>query len=90
MALSPDGSHLAYVASQDGPQQLYLRAMDSLDAKPVPGTEGAVEPFFSPDGQEIGFFAGGKLKKVSVGGGVPVTLGDGATFRWGRAGAAMG
>jgi hypothetical protein len=76
LALSPDGSHLAYVAIQGGTQQLYLRAMDGLEAKPVPGTEGAVEPFFSPDGQALGFFAGGKLKTVSVSGGSALTLGD--------------
>jgi len=76
VALSPDGSHLAYVASQSGTQQIYLRAMDSLEARPISGTEGAVNPFFSPDGQWIGFFAGGKLKKISVSGGAPLTLGD--------------
>jgi serine/threonine-protein kinase len=80
VALSPDGTHLAYVARQGGTQQqLYLRAMDSLEAKPVSGTEGAVNPFFSPDGQWVGFFAGQKLKKVSVSGGSALTLGD-ATF----------
>jgi serine/threonine-protein kinase len=81
VALTPDGSHLAYVATQGGTQQLYLRAMDSLETKPVPGTEGAVEPFFSPDGQWLGFFADGKLKKISVSGGSAVVLGDGRQFR---------
>jgi eukaryotic-like serine/threonine-protein kinase len=76
VALSPDGIHLAYVARQGVTQQLYLRAMDSLEARPIPGTEAATEPFFSPDGQWLGFFAGGKLKKVSVNGGAPLTLGD--------------
>jgi serine/threonine protein kinase/Tol biopolymer transport system component len=76
LALTPDGTHLAYVAAQGGTQQLYLRALDSLEAKPIPGTEGAVNPFFSPDGQWLGFFAGGKLKKVSVNGGAALTLGD--------------
>jgi serine/threonine-protein kinase len=76
VALSPDGTHLAYVARQGSTQQLYLRAMDSLEAKPIPGTEGAVDPFFSPDSQWAGFFAGGKLKKVSVSGGTALTLGD--------------
>jgi len=76
VALSPDGNHLAYVAVQGGTQQLYLRAMDSLEARPVPGTEGATGPFFSPDGQWLGFFASGKLKKVLVGGGAVLTLGD--------------
>jgi Tol biopolymer transport system component len=76
VALSPDGTHLAYVARQGGTQLLYLRAMDSLEARPIPGTEGGVIPFFSPDGQWLGFFAGGKLKKVSVSGGAALTLGD--------------
>jgi serine/threonine-protein kinase len=76
VALSPDGTLLAYVANQGGAQQLYLRAMDSLEARPIPGTEGAVNPFFSPDGQWLGFFADGKLKKVSVSGGAAQTLGD--------------
>ena len=89
VALSPDGSHLAYVAIQGGSQQIYLRAMDSLEARPVPGTEGAVTPFFSPDGQWLGFFAGNKLKKVSVSGGAALTLGDAANPRgasWGNQG----
>jgi serine/threonine-protein kinase len=89
VALSPDGTHLAYVARQGGTQQLYLRSMDSLDSKPIPGTEGATEPFFSPDTQWLGFFASGKLKKVSLSGGTALSLGDapspnGAT--WGSQG----
>ena len=78
VAISPDGTHLAYVARQGGTQQLYLRSMDSLEGKAIPGTEGAVDPFFSPDGQWIGFFAGAKLKKISVNGGAALTLGDAA------------
>jgi len=74
VALSPDGAHLAYAATQGATQQLYLRAMDSQDAKPIPGTEGGVTPFFSPDGQWLGFFAGNKLKKISVSGGAALTL----------------
>jgi Tol biopolymer transport system component len=81
VAISPDGSHLAYVAQQGGVQQLYFRAMDSQEGKSIPGTEGAVNPFFSPDGQWLGFFAGGNLKKVSVGGGAPQTLADAALPR---------
>jgi len=76
VALSPDGTHLAYVARQGGIQQIYLRALDSLEAKPILGTDGAANPFFSPDGQWLGFFAAGKLKKVSVSGGAALTLGD--------------
>jgi eukaryotic-like serine/threonine-protein kinase len=79
VALSPDGTHLAYVAIQSGAQQIYLRAMDSLDARPIPDTEGAVNPFFSPDGQWLGFFADGKLKKVSASGGAALTLGSATT-----------
>jgi serine/threonine-protein kinase len=89
VALSPDGTHLAYVARQGGAQQIYLRAIDSLEAKPIPGTAGAVNPFFSPDGQWLGFFTGNKLKKVSVSGGAAQTLAD-ASFpngaSWGSQG----
>jgi eukaryotic-like serine/threonine-protein kinase len=78
VALSPDGTHLAYVARQGGTQQLYLRAMDNLEARPIPGTEGAVNPFFSPDGQWLGFFAGQRLKKISASGGAALTLASAA------------
>jgi len=76
LALSRDGTQLAYVAVQNGVQQIYLRPMDTLEARPVPGTEGATNPFFSPDGQWLGFFAGQKLKKVSTSGGAAVSLTD--------------
>ena len=89
VALSPDGTHLAYVARQSGNQQLYLRPMDSEEVKPIPDTDGAVNPFFSPDGQWLGFFSGGKLKKVSVSGGAAMTLGVASSSRgasWGSQG----
>jgi eukaryotic-like serine/threonine-protein kinase len=89
LALSPDGTLLAYVARQGASQQLYLRAMDSPESRPMPATEGALNPFFSPDGQWVGFFAGGKLKKVSVSGGAVLTLGDAGFTRgasWGSQG----
>jgi eukaryotic-like serine/threonine-protein kinase len=89
VALSPNGTHLVYVARQGGTQQIYLRAMDSLEARPIPGTEGGVSPFFSPDGTWVGFFAGAKLKKVSLSGGAAVSLGDAAIPRgasWGSQG----
>src|SRR6266852_8254662 len=89
VALSPDGTHLAYVATQVGAQQIYLRAMDSLEAKAIPGTERAVNPFFSPEGQWLGFFVGQKLKKISVSGGAALTLGD-ATFPHGASWSRLG
>ena len=69
LALSPDGTHLVYVAREGGTQQIYLRAMDSLESKPIPGTEGGANPFFSPDGQWLGFIEGEKVKKVLLSGG---------------------
>ncbi|MBZ5659728.1 MAG: serine/threonine-protein kinase [Acidobacteriia bacterium] len=77
VALSRDGTHLAYVAHERGAsQQLYLRSMDRQEASPISGTQGAVTPFFSPDGQSVIFSAGGKWQKVSVNGGTAVTLAD--------------
>jgi eukaryotic-like serine/threonine-protein kinase len=76
VALSPDGNNLVYAAIQNGTAQLYLRPMDNLEARLLPGTEGAINPFFSPDGQWLGFFADGKLKKVAVSGGAALTLAE--------------
>ncbi len=74
LAMTPDGSELVVVLTRGGRSQLYARALDRFDAAPLAGTEGATEPFVSPDGRWIGFFADGKLKKMPVGGGAPVTL----------------
>ncbi|HLJ24494.1 MAG TPA: winged helix-turn-helix domain-containing protein [Candidatus Acidoferrales bacterium] len=75
VALSPDSSRLVYVAaSHAGIGQLYLRSISRFEATPIPGTEGAYNPFFSPDGQSVGFAAKGELKKVSLSGGAPLTL----------------
>jgi serine/threonine-protein kinase len=77
IALSPDGLRLVFAASPAGKSpQLYLRELDQQTASPVAGTENATEPFFSPDGQWIGFFADGKLRKVSVHGGPVSVLAD--------------
>jgi Tol biopolymer transport system component len=76
VALSPGGTQLAYVGLRDSNQQLYLRSLDGLDSKAIAGTEEATSPFFSPDGQWIGFFALGKLKKVPVAGGAVEILCD--------------
>ena len=72
VAISPDGKRLAFVAGST--PRLFLRELNESEARPVPGTEGASSPFFSPDGRSVAFFADGRVKKVSVGGGDPVTL----------------
>jgi len=74
MALSPDGTRLAYVLQRQGATQLYLHELDKPAPSPIPGTEGAYGPFFSPDGRWIGYFAENKLKKIAVAGGEPIEL----------------
>ena len=74
VALSPDGSQVAFVSVRDRKQQIYLRPFDSAEVKPLPGTEGAENPFFSPNGKSLGFFSDGKLMKVSLDGGVPLAI----------------
>ena len=85
MAVAHDGRFMVYSAIPEnpGPQakpQIYLRRMDQMDAAPVAGTEGGIGPFLSPDDRWIGFWEGGKLKKVPVAGGVPTTLCDAASL----------
>jgi len=72
LAMSPDGTHIAYAA--DG--RLYVRAMSELEARAIPGTDGSITPVFSPDGQSLVFFSSPELalKRIAVGGGVPVTI----------------
>jgi eukaryotic-like serine/threonine-protein kinase len=85
LALSPDGKQLAYVGTGRTPQ-LYLRAVDSGETRALPGTQGASTPFFSPDGQWIGFATNGKIKKVSFTGGAVFDICDAALARgiaWG-------
>ena len=74
--MSPDGRLLVYAASSGpGRLMLYRRALDRLSGEPIPGTEGAVQPFFSPDGRSLAFFTvGGELKKVALDGSPPVSL----------------
>ena len=85
LALSPDGKLFAFVAeTTSGRQaQLFVRRLAQLEAVPLPGTENARDPFFSPDGEWIAFFADGKLKKVSATGGAAVTLCDAPAGRGG-------
>ena len=71
VTLTPDGTRLVYSANQ----QLYLRSMDDMETTPIRGTEGGGRsPFFSPDGDWVGFYSERKLKKVPITGGAPVTL----------------
>ena len=77
VAISPDGRHIVYSANGG----LTLRPVDQLQGTPLPGTDvdpsgGAKSPFFSPDGQWIGYEGGGRLKKVALGGGAPITLAE--------------
>ena len=70
IALSPDGGTLVFAsATSSVPSMLYVRRIDELDARPLDGTQNAKSPFFSPDGQWIGFFADKKLKRISASGG---------------------
>ena len=85
VAISPDGSRLAYVAREggSGASRLYVRELDKVAAVLLDGTGAAAVPFFSADGQWIGFFGEGKLKKISVRGGAPIVLSDAGGARGG-------
>jgi serine/threonine-protein kinase len=91
MAISSEGDFVVYSAIEEYPgplakPQLHLRRIDQLEAKPIPGTEGGVNPFLSPDDRWVGFWADNHLKKVRVEGGVPAILCD----SWGIFGASWG
>jgi Tol biopolymer transport system component/predicted Ser/Thr protein kinase len=74
-ALSPDGRKLVFAAeTSDGKRLLWLRPLESVVAQPLGGTEGAMYPFWSPDGRFVGFFAETKVKKIDASGGPPITL----------------
>jgi eukaryotic-like serine/threonine-protein kinase len=79
IAFSPDGRQIVFVASVDGAARLWLRRLDATASQPLPGTEGANYPFWSPDGRSVGFIADGKLKRIDVGGGSPRTVIDTAS-----------
>jgi Tol biopolymer transport system component len=75
MALAQDGSRLVFGARQPGgPVMLWLRVLGDSSAERLPGTEGAEQPFFSPDGRSVGFFANGELKRIEIAGGPPRTI----------------
>ena len=74
LALAPDDSSLVFVANDDETQHLYVKWLNTPEPKQIPGTDGAGDPFFSPDGRWLGFFANRLLKKVSLTDGTMVTL----------------
>jgi len=76
LAISADGTRLAYVALHEGKNQIYLRTLSEPSARALDGTEGGISPFFSPDGEWLAFFASGALRKVAVGGGALQTLAE--------------
>jgi serine/threonine-protein kinase len=86
LAISDDAQHLVFVGESEVGTQLYHRAINALEIVPIDGTEDAMGPFFSPGGRWVGFFAGGKLKKIPIEGGVATELADAALARgasWG-------
>jgi Tol biopolymer transport system component len=88
--VSPDGQKLVFTGqSEDGKRQLWVRALDSMEASPLPGTDDPLVPFWSPDSRSIGFSSQGKLKRIDLAGGRPQTLCDAPDFNggtWSRAG----
>jgi eukaryotic-like serine/threonine-protein kinase len=83
-AISPDGRLLVFtVMDPAGAMRLWLRPLDSLTAQPLPGTEGATFPFWSPDSRVVAFFAQGKLRKVPAAGGAPAVICDAGEGRGG-------
>src|SRR5262249_11962089 len=88
-AISPDGRAVVYTATVDGVSRLWTRSLESGAVAPVNGSEGAVQPFWSPDGQSIGFFADGRLKRIEPSGGTPRVSGAAPSpggGAWGRDG----
>ena len=82
-ALSPDGTRMVFVALDNGVQKLWIRQLNSTAAKPLPGTDGANYPFWSPDNRSVGFFATAALSKVDIDGGRPQTLAGASAGRSG-------
>jgi eukaryotic-like serine/threonine-protein kinase len=77
LAIAPGGNRMAYVAAGEGDQtQLYLRELTRLEAEAFPGTEGAMDPFFSPDGRWLGYATVNGLQKIPATGGPPVRIAD--------------
>ncbi len=82
-ALSVDGTQLAFIANRDRVPVVWVRSLAAGESRPLPGTEGASFPFWSPDGRSLGFFANDKLKRIDVAGGVPLVVADAPNARGG-------
>ena len=82
-ALSPDGTHIAFIAQKDGKNSLWLRSLDRLEATLVRGTDDAYFPFWSPDGAAVAFFMQGKLWRTDLNGGSPAPICDAPEARGG-------
>ena len=82
-ALSPSGRLLAFTTADGGPRRLWIRPLNALDARPLPGTDNAEYPFWSPDEEHLGFFAQGKLKRIAIAGGPAQVLCEAPTPRGG-------
>ena len=74
--VSPDGRYIAFAADADGKRLIWIRALDSLEPRSLPGTDGVYRPFWSPDSRTLGFIAGKKLKKVDIAGGPAQVIAD--------------
>ena len=83
LVFSPDGRHLIYAATDGEDTQLYLRQMDQAEGAPIRGTEGGSQPFFSSDGQFVGFFVGRDLMRVPIEGGEARTITSRGFVNWG-------
>ena len=81
VAMSPDGSRMAYIGSRDGTSHVFVRHLSSYDSRMIPGTEGATAPFFSPDGGFVGFVADAKLRVIAIDGSISRVLCDAPNIR---------
>jgi Tol biopolymer transport system component len=89
LAVSPDGRHVAFVGQKGSESRIWIRSLDTLEARGLAATEGGLAPFWSPDNKSVAFFAGGKLKRVDVAGGPAMVLCDaqpGLSGAWGAEG----
>ena len=85
--LSPDGVHVVFSGTDaaTGKIALYLRRLAAVDAAMIPGTEGALYPFWSPNNRSVAYFAQGKLKRIDINGSGAQDICDSATGGWGSA-----